>query len=134
MHFDEVSRRIFEIMGLKMYKKTGKCILQHRKWNLEPRTGCWKLESGTQMMEMVLEGRRATDPGYIVHSYRPVSPRSPGGAWAQYINRYTRVDPQQKLLRSLVELEVCRSAMHVKSRISNTNSIRMWSCDRKIGL
>ena len=34
--------------------------------------------------------------------------------------------PATRLLRSLVGLEVCRSAMYVKARISNTSSIRMW--------
>ena len=31
--------------------------------------------------------RRATDPGYIMHSYRPVSPRSPGKTLLKYIDR-----------------------------------------------
>ena len=61
-------------------------------------TGIWKMDVGIQKMKTEVEigswnleagvrGARATDPGYICRHVRPACPRSPGGPWAQYINR-----------------------------------------------
>ena len=106
VHFDEVPRRIFETLGSKMSKKTGKCILQHRKWNPEPRNGCWKLENGTQMLEMVPEDRRATDPRYNMHSYQPVSPRSPGKTLLKYIDRL-EIKARQRRAQEVLAWRFC---------------------------
>ena len=54
------------------------------KWKSDVRG--WK--SGVRGSYLGPQTRRATNPGTIVHSTRPASPRSPGRALFKYINRY----------------------------------------------